>query len=174
MSEKMVPISTRVRQEDVEFISQLSIAGATTPSDKLRVIIADARRRAIGMQDYSSGFQLMQESFAPVRMYIREAELKTSCHSELVTRLIEWLPDMVAYLMSTMHRAGNDIDEADLKHLEQGATDRIFRLMESVMQMGVTQLSPCYDPSAIAVRIEPILELARVIIKQTKKEESAT
>lgn len=167
MSGKMVPISTRLRQEDVEFISQLNVAGATTPSDKLRVIIADARRRAEGMQNYASGFQLVQELFAPVRTYIRQAELSTGRHSEMMTRLVDWLPDMVAYLMSTMNRADNDIDEEGLKHLEQGATDRVFRLIESVMQMGVTERCPCYDPSAVASRIKPVLELAEVISRQT-------
>ncbi|MGD8573290.1 MAG: hypothetical protein PVG89_17365 [Gammaproteobacteria bacterium] len=166
MAGKMVPISTRISQEDVEFISQLKVSGATTPSDKVRAIIAEAKRRSTGMEDYSSAFRMMQEFFQPVREYIREAELETGQHSELVTRLIEWLPDMTAYLLSTFTRSDHDINERDLLDLEKGITDRIFRLIESVMQMGVTQQCPCYNPSAINQRIAPVLELAQVIAKQ--------
>ena len=168
MASKMVPISTRISQEDVEFISQLKVTGAATPSDKVRAIIAEAKRRAEGMEDYRSAFKIMQEFFQPVREHIREAELETGQHSELVTRLIEWLPDMTAYLLSTLTRSDLDINEQDLLELEKGITDRIFRLIESVMQMGVTQRCPCYDPSAINQQMTPILELATVIAKNTK------
>ena len=168
MASKMVPISTRISQEDVEFISQLKVTGATTPSDKIRAIIAEAKRRSEGMEDYRSAFKMMQEFFQPVREHIREAEMATSTHSELVTRLLEWLPDMTAYLLSTFTRSELDIDDKDLLDLESGVTDRIFRLIESVMQMGVTQRCPCYNPSAINHQIGPILELANVISKNAK------
>lgn len=168
MASKMVPISTRISQDDVEFISQLKVSGASTPSDKVRAIIADAKRRAEGLQDYRSAFQMMQELFQPVREHIREAELETGKHSELVTRLIEWLPDMTAYLLSTLARSDHDIDEQDLLALEEGLTDRVFRLLESVMQMGITQRCPCYDPALLSKNIDPILELASVISKQSK------
>jgi len=171
MASKMVPISTRISQEDVEFISQLKVSGATTPSDKVRAIIAEAKRRSEGMEDYRSAFKMMQELFQPVREYIREAELETGKHSELVTRLIEWLPDMTAYLLSTFTRSEHDIDEQDLIDLESGLADRIFRMIESVMQMGVTQRCPCYNPSAINQEIDPILELANVIAKQSNRGE---
>jgi hypothetical protein len=168
MASKMVPISTRVSQDDVEFISQLKISGASTPSDKVRAIIADAKRRTEGMQDYRSAFQMMQELFQPVREHIREAELDMSKHSELVTRLIEWLPDMTAYLLSTFARSDHQINEQDLLELEKGISDRIFRLLESVMQMGITQRCPCYDPSAVSKNIKPVLELADLISQQSK------
>jgi hypothetical protein len=73
---------------------------------------------------------------------------------------------MTAYLLSTFTRSDHDINERDLLDLEKGITDRIFRLIESVMQMGVTQQCPCYNPSAINQRIAPVLELAQVIAKQ--------
>ena len=172
MSSKMVPISTRVSQEDVEFISQLKVAGATTPSDKIRAIISEAKRRAEGLQDYRSAFQLMQELIQPVREQIREAELETGKHSELVTRMIEWLPDMMAFLLSTFSRYELDIDEKDLLDLEKGITDRTFRMIESVMQMGITQRSPCYDTKAISKNIKPVLELADSISQLTNRGES--
>ncbi|MCI0507301.1 MAG: hypothetical protein L0Z73_14490 [Gammaproteobacteria bacterium] len=167
MTSKMVPISIRISQADVEFISQLKVTGAATPSDKVRAIIAEAKRRSEGMEDYRSAFQMMQELFQPVREHIRAAELDMSQHSELVTRLIEWLPDMSAYLLSTFARSEQDIGEQDLLDLEKGVTDRIFRLIESVMQMGVTRKCPCYDPTAVSQHIRPVLELANAISQQS-------
>jgi hypothetical protein len=47
--------------------------------------------------------------------------------------------------------------------LEQGLADRVFGLIESVLQMGITKRCPCYDTDTISQRVEPILELAQVI-----------
>ncbi|MDH5693244.1 MAG: hypothetical protein OEZ47_09095 [Gammaproteobacteria bacterium] len=171
MSTKMLPISTRLPADDVEFISQLTIEGAVTPSDKVRAIIADARRRAQGMEDFRTTFQMMQELVKPVREHIRNLELETNSHSELVMRMIEWLPDVAAYTVSANLSPEKGIGAQELKQFEQGLSDRVFRLMESVMQMGITKKSPCYDEQAIAKRIEPVLELAEVISRQAKRGE---
>jgi hypothetical protein len=47
--------------------------------------------------------------------------------------------------------------------LEEDVADRVFRLIESVMQLGVTRNSRCYDQALITDRIVPILDLARVV-----------
>lgn len=168
MAGKMVPVSTRISEQDVEFISQLPIEGASTPSDKIRAIIGEARRRSEGMQDYTGALQMMQELFAPVREQILTAEAKHGGHSELVLRIVEWLPDIAALLLSTMNRSSHDIDSKDLISLERGAADRVFRIVESVLQMAVTRTCPCYEGGAVRNRIEPVLELAAMISGQER------
>ena len=66
MPSKTVPISARISHEDAEFISQLKINEATTPSDKLRAIISDAKRQRLRTQDYRGCFQMIQELLMPV------------------------------------------------------------------------------------------------------------
>lgn len=163
MAAKTVTISARIPHEDAEFISQFQINGATTPSDKLRAFIDEARRRQQGKQDYRGSMALVQDLISPVSNHTREQEHNQHIHSEMVTRMLDWLPDTMAFVMSSVNAADDDRNGASLKRLEEGIADRVFRLMESVLQMGVTQRSPCYNEKAIQERIGPILDLARVI-----------
>ncbi len=167
MMPRTVPISARISQEDAEFLSQLTIAQAITPSDKLRAIISEARERHAVAKDYRGCYQTMQGWVQPAQEKIRQAELDNHIHSELVQRTAEWLPDTVAYLVSVM---GDDeeITREQLKQLEAGLADRVFRLVESVLQLGITQRGPCYDPSIVAKRLGPALELSSVIISRQK------
>ncbi|MDX1407166.1 MAG: hypothetical protein R3330_03505 [Saprospiraceae bacterium] len=163
MSAKMVQIGARIPQEDAEFISQLKVNGATTPSDKVRAIIAEARRRQQGAQDYQAGLNMMNELLGPVITHVRQLELKQQVHSELVSRTLEWLPEVLAFAVSSTSGLQDDKDVNALGHFEQSLADRVFRLMESILQMGVTQRCPCYDRRTILDRIDPILDLTRVI-----------
>ena len=175
MPSKTVPISARISHEDAEFISQLKINGATTPSDKLRAIISDAKRQRLRTQDYRGSFQMIQELLVPVIEVVRQAELENHEHSELITRSVEWLPDTLAFIVSSAPQSLGNNSAEKLHNLEKGLADRVFRLIESVLQMGITKRSPCYDADTIAQRVEPILELAQVIENTStrKKKEGA-
>ena len=176
MAAKMVAISARILHEDAEFISSLDIEGAVTPSDKLRAIVADARRRRSGMRDYRSAVEEVQDLLAQTSNQVRQIELDQRTHSELVKRVIEWLPDTMAFLVSSSAPLSGGEAIAELANLEDGLADRVFRLMESVLQLGVTRRSACYRSSLITERVEPILELADVITKlrasQQKEQQS--
>lgn len=164
MSSKMVSLAARVPHEDAEFISSIQIEGATTPSDKVRAIIAEARRRHQGSTDYTVCLEQVNSMLAGFNSAARSAELESATHSELVTRTLDWLPDMVAYILSSQP-ANNAyaVSTEELAQIEKGIAERIFRLMESVLQMGVTRQCPCYDKDAIITRVSPVLELARVV-----------
>jgi len=175
MSSKTIPISARISHEDAEFISQLKINGATTPSDKLRAIIADARRLRSRSRDYRGCFQMIQELVLPVIEAIRQVELDSHEHSELITRAVEWLPDALAYIVSSAPQSPDEDSVEKLHRLEQGLADRVFGLIESVLQMGVTKRCPCYDTDTISQRVEPILELSQVIaITSNRKKKEGT
>lgn len=163
MAAKTVTISARIPMEDAEFISQLQVNGATTPSDKLRAIIDEARRRQLGKQDYRGCMTMMQELIAPVSTQTREQEHIRHVHSELVTRVLDWLPDTMAFIVAAANSKDIEPDADVLEELEDGIADRVFRLMESVLQMGITQRCPCYNRQAIQERVGPILDLTRVI-----------
>ena len=44
MSANRIPLSVRIDQEEADFIAQLSIEGASTPSEKIRELLKQARR----------------------------------------------------------------------------------------------------------------------------------
>ena len=64
LSTKTVPLSVRVPYEDAEFIAGLHVNGANTPSDKLRAIINQARRRHQGGQDFGSALMFFEEQIS--------------------------------------------------------------------------------------------------------------
>ncbi len=43
MSANRIPLSVRIDQEEADFIAQLSIEGASTPSEKIRELLKQAR-----------------------------------------------------------------------------------------------------------------------------------
>lgn len=163
MPSKQVTISARISHEDAEFISQLEINDAKTPSDKLRAVIAEARRRSARKMDYASSLQMVQEIILPVTQKIREKEVENSVHSEVLTRLTEWVPDALAFLISFTHQTDTKDEHQHMLQLEQGLVERLFRLMESFLQLAISSTCPCYQPDIIQTNISPVLELCEVI-----------
>ena len=162
MSSKMVAIGARVPRVDAEFISQLTIEGATTPSDKVRVIIAEARRRHQGSNNYDACLEQVNNLLSATNRMLRHAELESREHSELLARVLDWLPDIMAYLLSSKQMlVDGDLDE--MRALEDDVADRVFRLIESVLQLGVTRHCSCYDREVVSKRISPVLDLTGVI-----------
>ncbi len=161
MAAKTYPVSVRLPKEDADFLAELHVDGATTASDKMRALISDARRRHQGPQDFQSCLSAVEEMLGPVSRRLRHGELRESVHSELLTRLLEWLPDMAAFLIASGEQIEGD--GKALRRMEEGVAERAFRLMESLMHLGVTRRCPCYDPEVINQRVAPILELAKVI-----------
>jgi hypothetical protein len=168
MPSKSITISARIAHEDAEFLSQLKINGAATPSDKLRALITEARKRKEQPRDYGGCLAMIQEMLAPVVTRVRQAELAEKAHSELLTRTFEWLPEMVAYLLAAPPAEGASWPIEQLAEYEQGLADRLFRLVTALLQLGVTPECPCYCGDAVARRMAPVLDLADVIAKQNR------
>ena len=168
MPSKSITISARIAHEDAEFLSQLKINGAATPSDKLRALITEARKRKAQPRDYGGCLAMIQEWVAPLVTRVRQAELEQKVHSDLLTRTFEWLPEMVAYLLAAPPAQGDQWSADQLAEYEQGLADRLFRLTTALLQLGVTPQCPCYNADAIARRIPAVIDLADVIAKQKR------
>lgn len=168
---KTIPLSVRVSEEDAEFIATLQIVGAKTPSEKLRTIIAEARRRAQGRYEYSNCLALVREMVAPILTQVREIEHATQTHSEMLAQAGEWIPDMMAFLMTTLDRRTEKNDEGSLNDLEKGVADRVFTLIENVLRLGVTSQSRCYDPNLISDRLDTVVDLVSLISHRQQMEE---
>ncbi len=163
MASKTVQISARISNEDAEFLSKLAVNGAKTPSDKLRAIITQTRKRSIGIQEYTGSYKMIQDLVLPMNETIRKHELDQAVHSEFIIRFFEWLPDLVAYAVSSVPTKETEKIKTELETYEQGLADRVFRFFESVMQMGVGDKNPCYNPEIISQKLAPILNLSTII-----------
>ncbi|MEX0886492.1 MAG: hypothetical protein WD009_08650 [Phycisphaeraceae bacterium] len=164
---KTVAMSVRVPEDDAAFIAGLEVPGAVTPSDKLRAIIAEARLRQEGPGDFRRALALSEQLLRPARQHLRDAEYRLRVHSDLVAAVEDWLPEALATAMTgpLRHDASgpDENDDPALLELERALADRVFGLIEAVLRLGVTPQCRCYDPQTIARRLQPVLELARVI-----------
>lgn len=163
---KSVPISVRVSPEEAEFIARLQIQGATTPSEKLRAIIGQARKLDEAPADFSIALMDATQSLSPVFRLLQEAETAQQRYSALVALVRDWLPDLTAYV-TTLGLQREHLDAADaLETFERGLADRLIRMVESLFQQAITSQCQCYDPKVLASRQDSIRELARIILSQ--------
>ncbi len=167
MPHKTKQVGVRLTDEEAEFLAGFKAENAATPSDKLRAIIDDARRRKLGTEDYAGSLKLIQDMMAPTTRIIRSSENTHRLHSELVTRLSEWVPECMAYLIASN---GNrtELEPSELLEVENALSDRVFVLIQSVLQLAVTRRAPLYEGSVLRDGVEPVLELATVIGRQSQ------
>ncbi|QGX39672.1 hypothetical protein [Permianibacter aggregans] len=170
---RTVPFSARLSAEDIQFIAELEIEGAQTPSDKLRAILADARRRREAVADFSAYLQLTQENLAPVRTYLLAAEREQGMHSEIVLRAMDSLPEVLAFLCAALDNQ-TEIGAQQLKELERGVTERIVRLANAIMQTALTGQDGSYDIYQVKQRLKPLLALSQLMHEQLNKEKETT
>ena len=167
MASKTVPLSVRISDDDADFLARLVVPGAITPSDKLRAIITETRRRQEGSSDYAGCLAMLQEMLAPTLRRVRELNNRENTQSELLSRLADWLPEAMAWFVTGAPPSKAKDDAPRLEALEAGLADRVAALLEAFLRLGVTSQAPCYDKSAVARRLGPVLELAEIIKHNT-------
>jgi len=160
---KNVPLSVRVSESDAAFLAGLDVNGASTPSDKVRALLAEARKRHDGFRDYAGCLAMAHEMMAPTLHLLKDLEKRSRIHSEPVSQLAEWLPETLAFFLTTFPDDGEHNDLEQIEALEQGVTQRIFRLIQATLRLAVTRECEAYDPLVISRRIEPTLEIAELI-----------
>lgn len=168
MSTKTVPLSVRVSADDAEFLARLPIDGASTPSEKLRAMLREERRRREGFREYKNALTLTREILLPTAERTQAAENSLGVHSDLIHLGLGWLPDVFATALTGL--PDDDGDEDDLAAFEARLADRIFGLIESVLRLGVTKRVRGCDPELVTKRLPPLLELVDVIRTAHSKE----
>ena len=163
MPAKTVPLSVRVSPDDAEFIARMRIDEATTPSEKLRALLRAERRRREGYHDYRRVLGLTRETLGPAVERLQTAEAELGIHSELCHLVADWVPDLFATLLTGLADVPEDERPAALADLEQALADRVFRLTEAVLRLGVTREVRGCDPEVVQKRIAPLLDLIEVI-----------
>ncbi len=174
MSAKSTPISVRITDEDAAFLAALELRGATTPSEKLRALLARARAEAEGGRDYEASLARIRDILEPTAQALRQLESSTRQRSELIADTLYWLPDLVAFLVAGPDadaRAGQAKAADALGAFEAGVADRVFRYIEAVLRLAVTARAPCYDPGIVSAGVAGSLELTQVILLHRQSQE---
>ncbi len=160
MSPKSLPISVRVSPEIVEFISELELQEAITPSDKIRALIKEAKDHREKAEDVTAISHDFRTTLQDLFLTLRERELEEKVHSELFVFLNDWLADLTSYLM-----VGHQ--EESLADFERGVVERLFRMMSMILRMNIS--TPlCYNPRVLDDYMGPITEFVRLINNRVK------
>lgn len=170
MTGKNLTISVRLSEADAKFLDRVVIGDANNQSEKLRAIIDRTRQQEEGRHNYPAGLRMADDMLDPVRWTILNQERRESIHSELLSRVYEWLPDILAYVLANVEQEPDSDEQITLQELESGVADRIFRLIEATLRLGLSSENPCYDKEAVTRRLGPALELLELMqIKRGNK-----
>ena len=154
-----IPISVRISQEDADFIAELKIEGASTPSEKIRELLTQARLAHSQTHDYGTALAAQEQFFQVARRDVLHAEKEFGIHSHIVARLFEQLPDLAATLAADLPE---NAQAADLKRYECELMRRIVRLTDSILQLAVTGKGAAYDDTVLQ-QLENTLKLAKIV-----------
>ncbi len=166
---QMQTISARLPSDDMEWLVTLDVQGAVSPSDKLRTLVAQMRRQYEGTLDYPRSLAWLRDLMTPFVNSIRAIEHRHQIHSEVLTLAAEWLPQVMATLLSERALALDDRKRAI--EIEDIVVRRCFQFLASIMRLAVTRDAACYDPSVIDRHIQSVLEIAEIVARSRKMRE---
>jgi len=168
---QMQTLSARIPSEDMEWLAGLDIQGAVSPSDKLRALIAQMRRQQEGTLDYERSLSWLRDLVAPFVTAIRALEHQNRMHSEALTLAAEWLPQIMATLLSERGLAKEAKKRA--VDIEEIVVQRCFQLLISIMRLAVTRSAGCYNPAVIDKHLPNVLEIAEIVSRARKMREES-
>lgn len=161
---KTVPLSVRISEIDAAFLASAKLAGAVTPSEKIRELITQARQREQTAGNPVEAAAFIRALLEPQRERIRAMEHEAGVHSDLVSLVVEWLPEFCAHFLGAPLSNPSQAPQI-LEDFERALIGRLTALMESVLRLAVTRRSPCYDPEAVSASLSGTLELAELILQ---------
>ena len=151
----MEPLSARIPSELYLWLAQLQVEGATTNSDKLRVLLGQLKRQHDGALDYVAAHAWVRDLMARLREALVRAEGRTGKHSEVISLVLEHLTSALALVVS--QAPGN---EGDAAKFEDALVRRSFALCETLLRQGTTPHAAAYDPTVVRRHMSPTIELA--------------
>ncbi len=158
MPHKMVPHSVRLSEEDSDFIVKMNVPGAVTSSDKIRAIIKSRREKSERENSYEGLLYTSEEILQPIIHKLKIAELESDQHSELLSLFLEWLVEATSYTAYHAHE-----DELSLSEMERGIMQRLIRIINATLRLGIIPEAPCYDANIIRKNLGSTLKLAALL-----------
>ncbi|MEM9840695.1 MAG: hypothetical protein AAF830_16295 [Pseudomonadota bacterium] len=128
MSRKTIPLSLRVSDDDAAFLASYAPEGASTPSEKLRHLIAEARERAEAKAP-EDGRTASVHLLEPARKRWRRIEEETGRRSDLAAKLYDRAPELFGLLMLGPH------EEAELPSFESDLARESARIFEDLLAL---------------------------------------
>ncbi len=158
---QMQTLSARIPSDDVEWLAALQVAGATTPSDKLRALLAEFRASHEMGADFASHLAGLRQKTAPALSSIARYEHQTGKHSEPIRLIAEW----ATYTLATINAAAKlDPDSVEqAPELERRLVDRSLEHAAALVRLTITSAAPCFDPRSLDEKVIPLVQLCRIV-----------
>lgn len=157
----MEPLSARIPSDLYLWLARLSVEGATTNSDKLRVLLGQLKRQHDGAMDYPTAHAWARDLTAPVRDALVCTEGESGQHSEVLALLLEHTTTSLAMLVSHAPRSA-----ADAAKLEDMLVRRAFALSAGLLRQAATMQAVAYDADVVRRHMAATVELASSIPNQ--------
>jgi hypothetical protein len=158
---QMQTLSARLPVEDVEWLASIDLPGASTPSDKIRALIARSRLIQQASADYQTSLAWARDLVAPRLAELGALEHREGVHSEAVRLVAEAAPQLIALLLSGRTPANNQVESA--KQLEERLISRSIQLATALLRLSVAPSAPCFDASALDRHVVPLIQLSRIV-----------
>jgi hypothetical protein len=151
-------ITVRLDEDDVTYLSSVEVPGAATLSEKVRVMLADARRQREGLSEYAAAHDFARRLFADPERCLRDAEVQVEMRSELLARVLASLPELTALVLSGAGAASRPARDraSNLKRFERAVAERVMSLVDSIVQLAASGFPGCYDPPALVERSQSV------------------
>jgi hypothetical protein len=162
----MQTVSARIPSEDLQWLATLDVQGASTPSDKLRALVAQLRRQHEGSLEYGASLQWMRDLVAPFVTAIGAFEHRYGKHSEVVRLMSDWVPQLMAILVAESSLGREPQRKA--QEIEEKLVVRAVQLLLGILRLGITPGTDCYEPQALEKALPQVTELS-ALIESTRK-----
>lgn len=162
---QMQTVSIRVPDDDFQWLLSLEDPTARTPSEKLRALLAKARAQETEISHPELCSSWMRALAQPFVETISAHERKQKYHSDVISAVSEWIPQIMATLVSSRLSVKHAADEA--VEIEAILAQQCFRLFTTLLRAAITSVPATYDKTVLDRHITDILEIAEII--STKK-----
>lgn len=166
MVQKSVPLSLRISDKDAEFLARFEAEGATTPSEKVRFLLAEARDRYGAERPEDTGV-VARRLLSRGRKRWRHAEDETDLTSDLVLKLYDRAPDLFGLLM-----AGPD-DDQHLSRFEKALAVEVARILEDVLSQHLMRSARYYNAGLLDGELAPSLRTLQYLRDEKEGKDDA-
>jgi len=154
----MEPLSARIPSDLYLWLAQLQVEGATTNSDKLRVLLGQLKRQHDGAFDYVAAHAWARDMTGRLREALVRTEGLSGRHSEVLNIVLDHVTTTLAMIVSNAPS-----DEAEGARLEDALVRRAFALCDALLRQATTTSAAAYDPAVIRRHMTATIELAATI-----------
>ena len=151
----MEPLSARIPGDLYFWLAQLRVEGATTNSDKLRVLLGQLKRQHDGALDYAAAHAWARDLTGQLRESLVVLEGRGAAHSEVLGAILDHTTAALALIVS---HAPKDASQA--AKLEDVLVRRSFALCEALLRQAITASAAAHDPEVVRRHVARTVELA--------------